>query len=582
MKRKILVISLLRLGDVVLATPALRGLRERHRDDEIHILINSQFKQVADLIPYVDRVLLFERDDLQQGLGNAELSLFEPYERLKNLVDALHAELYDVVINLTQNRLSGYVMRLLEGPQKIGLSLDADGKADFGSPWFRYLNCQAALESEDVFHFIDVFRFALGLDTQCGFPTLLETRAGRAECHSLLDRDSSGGRDLDRDGESRDFILVQPLTSDEKKDWGLDRFAALIRASRANRPDLRVFVLAAPNETQRLLPMMESLRRDGVEANLAVCSLAGAFSMLRRARAIVSGDTSVKHLAAAARTPLIEISVGSSDFHRTGAYSQNSVIIQSKEICAPCPHSQPCHRERRVSRLESHSHLCAERVSVEAVALVLAEVLTGDLHQLRTIAEEFAEEIDIYRVEVEESGFWAAWSVRETFSEASVARWLSLSGQKVVLEEERLKASGGWGELGSESVRLERLLRKMHPEVRSEEWLHLFAAMETQAMGIEGRISGFESALRDLYGGYENPERLRSFIRGLIVFRERLKSSPVLRASKATLDQLIEDDVSAPFVRVRRIVNSIQEIRERTCVELKLIRAIKNRMEACA
>ncbi len=560
MKPKILVLCLLRLGDIVLATPVLRGLREKHPGTEIHVLINGQFAQIRELIPYVDKVHVFERDELQRGLGEAKRGLFEPYERLRALVARLESERYGRIVNLTQNRLSGYLAQSIQGPEKIGLALGADGMAAFNSPWFRYLNAQADEDGERVFHYTDVFRFALGLQDGPRRPSLQESEAGRAEADALL-----------RPG--RKCLLVQPLTSDVKKDWGLDRFAEMARLFAAGHPEFEILLLGAPAERARLEPVAAALSAQGVRARLAICSLAGVYSLLLRAHGLVTGDTSIKHLACAAGVPLVELSLGSSDYRRTGAYLQNSVIIQARELCAPCPHSKACHRDR---------HACAERIPPAAVAMAISETIAGNRHQLRVIAEEFADDLEILRVEVEESGFWAAHSVLEPFTEAGVARWLWMSGRKIHLEEERAKPLGGWGELGTEAVRLEHLLRRVYPSATPADWAHLLDALERQAAMVEARLGGFEAGLKSLYGSYEDPERLRAFVKTLIAFREKLKPAPALAAPRSSLDRLIDDGLAPPFVRFRRIVDAIQELRATTDIEIRLIRSLRDRMETVA
>ena len=561
MKQKILVISLLRLGDIIMSTPVLRGLRERQPEAEIHLLINGQFAQITEMIPYVDKVVHFDRNELQRGLGEGDLSLFEPYERLKTLMNQLDSERYTQVINLTQNRLSGYLMSAISCKEKLGLTLQTTGSAFFNSPWFRYLNTQADADSESVFHYTDIFRFALGLDGNSYPPGLIETDAGQKEAQDLLGSETSP------------YILVQPLTSDVKKDWGIERFSEALTLLGSARPNLRILILGAPNEKERLLPLISTLNEKGINAKLAICSLAGAYSLLRGAEALLTGDTSIKHLACAAKTKLVELSLGSSDYHRTGAYLQGTVIIQAKELCAPCPHSKECHRDH---------HACAARIKPEAVAMVTSEVLRGVYHQLGTIAEEFQGEIDVLRVEVSESGFWYAWNVLEKFTEANVAHLLNLCAQKIHLESERTKDEGGLGELGSESLRLERLYKKIFPKVSGIEWEHTFDALESQGRMIEGRLEGFQVGLKSLYGNFESPERLRDFVKTLIAFREKLKTQPFLQTTRTSLDALIEDDITPPFVRFRRIADAVQEMRVRTDIELRVIRTLRCRLEESA
>lgn len=551
---KILVLSLLRVGDIVLSAPVLRGLRNRHPEAEIHLVINAQFEQIAPLMPYIDRVIPFDRNKLQQGLGDIAVPVFDSYERLSELIDSLNAETYEWSINLTHSRLSGWLMSLIDAKTKTGLTFDAQGRASFGSSWFRYLNHQVDSEGPEVFHFTDVFRFALGLeDEPLGPPALVETEKGRAEAEKFLE--SFEG--------ARNFVGVQPLTSDTKKDWGLEKFTETIASVARTRPDTAFAILGAPFEREKLVPLVDSLKEIGVRADLAILSFEGAFSLLRRSKLLLTGDTSIKHLACAARVPVIEVSLGSSDAYRTGAYFQGSVIIQSREACAPCPHSKPCHRA---------SHACAERIPVDAVSMITSEILENRNFQLKTIAEEYTEQIEVLRVEMRTSGFWAAYSVLEPFAEETIGRWIDLTCRKLWLTG--AAESSGTSLLGTETVRLAGLLEKIHPEVSPVEWRHLLADFERQAQMVEGRIHGFKVGLQFLKGCYEDPKKMREFTRGLIAFRDRIRHSPLLRSFKSALDQAIEDDISPAFTRFRRMSDLVFEIERRTDIHLRLIRGL--------
>jgi ADP-heptose:LPS heptosyltransferase len=556
---KILVMSLLRIGDVVLAAPILKALRDRHPEAEIHLMINSQFAQVSALMPYIDRTILFERDRLQKGLGEASIPLFDSYARLESFLDEVNGTGYDQAINLTHSRLSGWMMSLIDAKEKIGLALDGTGRASFGSNWFRYLNNQTDAEGREVFHFADVFKFGLQLDeTNSLKGSLVETAKGIGEAETFF---ASAG------GDAKPIVAVQALTSDTKKDWGLERFGeALIQFHRVH-PAARIALLAAPFERERLAPLLKILTAAGVDAHLAVLGFEGAFSLLRKAKLLLTGDTSIKHLASAAGTPLIEICLGSSDANRTGAYRHGSIILQSREACAPCVHSKPCHREKQ---------FCASRIPTEAVAMIASEVYAGRSFQLKTIAEEYAEEIEVLRVESRASGYWAAYSVLESFTEDAVGRWVDLTCRKIWLDRAQVE---GLSTRGTETVRLSRLLRAIHPQTSEIEWRHMLGEFERQVAAVEGRLNGFKVGLRDLRGNYEDPRKMREYVRGLISFREKLKTSALLRSFKSALDQVIEDDISPPFVRFKRIVEIVGEIDKRTDIHLRLIRGLINEME---
>jgi ADP-heptose:LPS heptosyltransferase len=564
---KILVLSLLRIGDIVISAPVLRGLRERHPDAEIHLLLNSQFHQVGSLLPYIDRVIPFERDRLQKGLGDGKVAIFDSYDRLTEIVDQLNFESYDWTINLTHNRLSGWLMNLINAKERSGLCFDHQGRATFGSSWFRYLNDQVDSDGDEVFHYSDVFRFALGLADETSSHSqksgMIETVKGRTEAEEFLDRMYQGA------SARKELIAVQVLTSDSKKDWGFDRFQQALGHFARQHPNAGFAVLGAPFEREILAPFVQRLLATGVNAHLAILSFEGAFSLLRKARLLLTGDTSVKHLACAARTPIVEISLGSSDLYRTGAYMHDAVIIQSRETCAPCIHSRPCHRE---------THACGQRVSPELVSLIACEIFSGRSFQLKTIAEEFKKEAEIYRVDTRSAGFWAAHSVLEPFSEVNVGRWIDRVCRKIWLESSLRGRSGD--AVGTEILKLSRLLRVIHPDVSEIEWRHLYSDFERQALSVEGRINSFKVGLSYLCGCYEDPRKMRDFVRSLISFREKIRHAPLLRSYKVALDELIEDDISPAFTRFKRMSDLVTEIEKRTAIHLRLIRGLNQSDES--
>lgn len=564
---KILVVSLLRLGDVIMSAPILRQLRIQYPEAEIHVLVNGQAEAVTPLLPEPCRVLIFDREALQQGLGDASVPFFESYEGLSDLVDRINGEAYDLVVNLTQTKLSGWLMSLIQSRSKLGLVFDDHGRGHFGSEWFAYLNAQIDAESEDVFHCADIFRFAVGSPRTLAMETpqafLRETDEGKKEAEDFLA--SLGSR------AGRGIVVVQALTSDEKKNWGLSRYARAVTQFHQAHPDSCVVFLGASFERERLEGIVDRLRETGVNAALAILGLEGAFSLLRRARLLLTGDTSIKHLASATRTPILEISIGSGDCHRTGPYQHDSFVVRSRESCAPCAHSSPCHRERRY---------CASGIPTEAVAMLAGEIYERRLFQVKEIAREFRERIEILRVDTRSLGYWAAVTIGGELSEASVGRWIDRASRFLWWSQRasqgRAVAGNGFGD---EIIRLSRFMRSAYPHVSDLEWAHFFDAFEKQVMLVEGCINGLKTGIRVLRGEYENERKMRQYVHGLMALRSRVRPHPLLGTFKASLDQIIEDDISPPFTRFRRIIDVVTEIELRSRLLLKIIRALDSRLE---
>ncbi len=566
---KILVVQLLRIGDLILSAPVLAEIREKFPDARIDLLVNRGCRPMADMLSGISQIHEFDREALQRGLGEVSVPVFESYARLDGLIDEINSQSYDVAINLTHNRLSGWLMGLIAAKKKLGLSLDGHGRASFGNCWFKYLNDQVDFDSREVFHYADVFRLALGFDetkvyTQFG---IAETAGGRAEVERFFAENSDFAS-------AEGLISIQALTSDTKKNWQLSSFSTVMQQLVRTYPKVGFVVLGSPSERDSLVSFVNGLKANGVLIELGIFSLAGAFSFLKKCRLLLTGDTSIKHLASAAKTRVVELSLGSSDLFRTGTFLHGSVILQPKVACSPCSHSKSCHRP---------SHECGLGLPQELVTAVVSEVYSGRSFQLKNLAEEYKDRVEIYLAQTRNLSLWSAVLVNEELSESNVARWLNLTVQKLRLEaigqsdkQVSLMSSRGHqlSQRGTELRQLEGLFKSVFPGVSTIEWRHLLSDFERQATLVEGRLNSFKVGLQYLRSCYEDAKKMRDFIRGLIAFREKIRHFPLLRPFRLSLDQVIEDDISPGFTRIRKMTGLIDEIEVRTELSLRLIRGL--------
>lgn len=81
---KFLVIRFSSIGDIVLATPAIRCLKQQVENAEVHFLSKYNFKTVTEGNPYIDKFFYFKSD-------------------LASLINELKIEQYDYVIDLHDN-----------------------------------------------------------------------------------------------------------------------------------------------------------------------------------------------------------------------------------------------------------------------------------------------------------------------------------------------------------------------------------------------------------------------------------------------------------------------------------------------
>jgi len=97
---KFLVIRFSSIGDIVLASPAIRCLKKQVATAEIHFLTKRSFKAVTEANPYIDKFFYFD-------------------DNLPELIQQLDNEDYDYVIDLHNNFRSGKIRRALHKQSQV-------------------------------------------------------------------------------------------------------------------------------------------------------------------------------------------------------------------------------------------------------------------------------------------------------------------------------------------------------------------------------------------------------------------------------------------------------------------------------
>ena len=345
---KILVLSLLRLGDIIQQEPLLRALREKHPEAQIHLLVNRQFAQVEKLMHgLVDRYIHFDREMIQRGLGESGFNIMWSFMQVEELMNSLNAERYDLALNFTHNKLSGYLLGALEIPHKQGLYHSEGRFRGLDNRWIRYFNERFSGSQKSLFHYVELLGYSFDL------PVQPQARGEKKKSKR---------------------ILFQCLTSNEKKNWGLENFAQLKRTIELSLVDYKVQILGASFEKETLLKVF-------AEKDLLICDLNEARRHLQESALLVTGDTSIKHLATQLGTPLVELVLGSSDGTKTGAFVKDARMLTTQVPCAPCGHAQACSQP---------SHLCAQDISVEKVF----EAVWDELSDEKVRVQRFSESLE--------------------------------------------------------------------------------------------------------------------------------------------------------------------------------------------
>ncbi len=299
-----LFISLLRAGDFIMQVPLMRAAL---RQGKVHVVINDEFTQLSGLYPEFE-FHFFPRSRIQRVINDSRSSLFQPYVVLQEFINELSSVAWDEVYNLSHTRISAYLMTEIRAKCKKGLQHDGHDFISFSNQWMSFFNDRFSQNLRSPYHYLTVLSQALELPVP--IPQHKEKR--------------ESGK-----------ILFQCFTSDIKKNWPLDRWAELYKRMKNSRPDLDIQVLCSQSEVSSLVPFFP-------ESILQVTTLSEAREKMKSARLLICGDTSLAHLAAETRTPVLVLSLGSSDLTKTAPWQQGAFVLTAETACGPCLHSSQC------------------------------------------------------------------------------------------------------------------------------------------------------------------------------------------------------------------------------------------------
>lgn len=319
--------SFLRLGDFFQHVQLLRELL-RGREQKITIAGFTELKPAVSLFPEFSFELV-PRNEILMELTQRDFPWYRAGWILEQSLNRLKSVEWNLIANLSHTLFSARLMDCLSSREKWGVQFE-NGKSAGWNPWLIEMNNNWVSQQKPEFTYVETLAKAMGV-------TL-----------SPAPKAQSTGRE----------IWLQPLTSDEKKNWAMGNWQYIAKHLSKTHP---VRVISAPSETKILEPWFSTV--EGL-----------SFSQIREqkenCRLIVSGDTSVIHFAALESIPTFGIYLGSANRYKTPPRQAESPIMTGNVPCYPCPHRSPCTQA---------THKCGEAVNQKDV-LKLIEIELGGVH----------------------------------------------------------------------------------------------------------------------------------------------------------------------------------------------------------
>lgn len=305
--KRILIIDLAFIGDLVLATPVTRAIRQRWPEAHIAMLTVPLTKSVAAMNPYIDEVVPYDKGGAHKGLKG----MWQISRQLKS-------RNFDLAICMNF-ALRGAVVAWLAGiPYRLGYDAQHAG-------WF--LTWAADHHRDGIKHETENHLEVLkpwGFTTQdyslCLQPdqeVITSAEAKMAELQAVKGQ----------------YYVMCPLGSYARKNLPLPVAAQIIHA--LTDQGKQVFLIGGPKEQAQLLELAKVGRLPLHHVLAGTFNLPELAVFLQQAKALVSVDTGPMHMAQAVNCPTVAV-FGPTDPAIWGPRNSNSQVFYRQVKCAPC------------------------------------------------------------------------------------------------------------------------------------------------------------------------------------------------------------------------------------------------------
>jgi ADP-heptose:LPS heptosyltransferase len=358
MTRQALIVNITRMGDLVQMGALLARLRDEWPDVAIDLIVDHRFAPVASMLTGLRHVIGFDFHELIEVSRAGVKDAVALFEELAAWARPLHERRYDRIINLTFNQPSALLTGYVDAPDIRGAHSAWDGGTVIVNPWMAYFTDIHRFRRFNRFNLVDVY--AMGGSRPGPYAPLQLAIPGEAKDWARRYLASS-------EPAARQWIAVQAGASDGMKAWHPHSFGQTL-AELSARWHGGIVLIGSPSEEHTIAEVIQAYRAAGgqnpIKNAAGQTTLSQLAALLGECRLLLTNDTGPMHLAVAAGTPVIDLSVGHVDFRETGPYGPGHWVIQPELDCAPCGFEQVC----------AH-HACKDRIRSSCVAQLMLHIL---------------------------------------------------------------------------------------------------------------------------------------------------------------------------------------------------------------
>jgi ADP-heptose:LPS heptosyltransferase len=346
--KRVLLLRLERIGDLLMVLEAIRDARLAWPDAEIDLAVGSWNEALARLIPDVHRVETIDVPWLARERRG------DPWKTMLARAREWRTRRYDLVVNFEPDIRSNLLAWRSGAAHRFGYWTGGGGAL-----------LTEALEYSPREH---VSINARRLVARAAGRELAARDAGKVTARLIPPPDAVARANALLASARRPIIGIHASGGRESKQWHPDRVAAVAREL-AGLQNATIVLTGSTADR----PLVDDVRRhlgdvSSIDASGSL-ELPALAALLARLDVLVTGDTGPMHLASAMGTPVVAL-FGPSFPERYGPLSPHQRVVRVNIWCSPCGRVR-----LPPERCRGHVPDCMDAIQVDAVVSATLDVL---------------------------------------------------------------------------------------------------------------------------------------------------------------------------------------------------------------
>ncbi len=353
-----------RMGDMIQTTPLIKGLKKKHPNSKITILVTSDFANVVPLIPDVDDSIVIDFKQFGITENWKDQSWVKIYRYLEGCLERIKSSGYDLLVNLSHSKFSALMVGFLGVKNVVGFHCNGFGDRQTGHPWMQYFGIEVFNRTYNEFNLVEIFSGSGGVDVK-GRKIEVVRPQSQSSVSKLIH-----GNDL--------LIGFQAGSSIEGRRWSTQSFAKLADML-IEKTNAKIIMLGVKSESKVAEEVINNTKNKNRISNLTgKTNLSQLAEVLEKCKYLVTNDTGTMHLAAALGTKILGLFFAHAHPYETAPFSPGHLIFQAGISCAPCSYGVHCSNIVCVEKVQPEHLLSAIENHILTQSWILPETINED------------------------------------------------------------------------------------------------------------------------------------------------------------------------------------------------------------